>query len=477
MVYDDTASELEAMMNETHVSEDIDTNTDNISDNVNDTDNTDVNTNENATNEEDTTLNQNVASNDDTTNQNADFDTDTSVDGNEEQEGNTLVEGDSDNSTSDDNDDNASSDNSDDNSDDTSSNDDNADNTIDAGDSNDSGSDNVSTDAEQTNVGEDGSSTDDTDGIDYKAFYEKVANSEFKANGKTVKGFSDPDMLIKAQQMYYGYESKMSVIKEARPLIGALKKNGMLEDRNKFNLMMDIANGDVEALKQHIKNLELDPVVDMDIEDINYKGRNHVTSDSEIVIEDSYSVARNLGPEVETKLKNIIEDKNSWDDKSFELFIKEPAVRSDLIDHINTGAYDVIQDRVGELKRVDVNGAYSALSDIERYRVAVTQLKAEHLEAEAKKVQISTHKNDTNVEKKEAKIYSKKVEAEKAKILKKREEAEYKAKAKKEEEKVAEARKKATAVSNSKQKSEEPAKVDPLSLTGDEFKDYFNSLL
>ena len=50
----------------------------------------------------------------------------------------------------------------------------------------------------------------------YKDYYDKVT-SEFSANGKTVKGFTDPNKVIQAQQALYGLEEKFAMFKKYRP--------------------------------------------------------------------------------------------------------------------------------------------------------------------------------------------------------------------------------------------------------------------
>jgi len=48
---------------------------------------------------------------------------------------------------------------------------------------------------------------------EYQAFYNQVT-SEFVANGKTMRGFSDPKKIIQAQQMAAGFGEKMKAFKK-----------------------------------------------------------------------------------------------------------------------------------------------------------------------------------------------------------------------------------------------------------------------
>jgi hypothetical protein len=59
----------------------------------------------------------------------------------------------------------------------------------------------------------------------YKEFYDKVTG-EFVANGRKVRGFTDPDKLIQAQQMAYGFSEKMAAFKKYKPYIKAIEDKG-----------------------------------------------------------------------------------------------------------------------------------------------------------------------------------------------------------------------------------------------------------
>jgi len=148
------------------------------------------------------------------------------------------------------------------------------------------------TDTEETSDGE----AQDTDGVDYKAFYDAVVNTEFVVNGKKVKGFADPQKIIQSQQMAGGFSEKMAGFKQYRPFMNPLKERGMLEDQGKFDLAMNLIDGDKEAIKQHLQLLNIDPL-DLDMEAINYEGKSNVASQESLVIEDTMERARSIGIE------------------------------------------------------------------------------------------------------------------------------------------------------------------------------------
>ena len=315
----------------------------------------------------------------------------------------------------------------------------------------------------------------------YKSFYEKVTSTEFKANGKTVKGFTDPEKIIKAQQMLYGFEEKMSGFKKYRPLMSALDKSGMIENHDKFNLMMDVMSGDKEALKHFISINKIDPIVDLDLDDIKYTGANYVETDEAMNIKETLQRAKEYG--VEDKFREVVG--SQWDADSFKEFSAKPQVRDDLLHHMTAKLddsdnsptiYDAVQDKIKELKLLDTSGRFSSKTSINQYREAVSII------AEERRAMTEASQAKNVIPKTTAVVAHKvvdktKVEAEKAKILEKRQKEEYTAKVKEEQAKVAEKRKKASSVSTSKPKvvAQEP-KFDPLKLTGKDFFEAFDMI-
>ena len=313
----------------------------------------------------------------------------------------------------------------------------------------------------------------------YKSFYEKLTSTEFKANGKLVKGFTDPDKIIKAQQMLYGFENKMAGFKKYRPLMSALDKSGMIENHDKFNLMMDVMSGDKEALKHFISINKIDPIVDLDLDDIKYTGANYVESDEAMNIKETIEKAREYG--VEDKFREVVG--TQWDAVSFKEFSAKPQVREDLLHHMTAKLdntensptiYDAVQDKIRELRLLDTSGRFSSKTSINQYREAVAVLSEERKAAYEQNQKTVQAESKTVAPKA---VDKSKVEAEKAKILEKRQKEEYTAKVKAEQDKVAEKRKKASSVSTSKPKvtTKEP-EFDPLNLTGKDFFEVFDMI-
>jgi hypothetical protein len=297
-----------------------------------------------------------------------------------------------------------------------------------------------------------------TDGIDYKKFYEEVALAKFTANGKEVEGFKDPKDLIRSQQALHGLTQKMEAVKAYQPFIKPMKERKLLDDPAKFNLMMNLLDGDKEALKTVIRDMGID-TLELDTEEINYVPKNTLPTAGQLKLDETFEQARALG--IDDKLATAL---GSWDNESFNEFVDNSAVSGDLINHINTGAYDLVQDEIRKMSMLDTTGRFTGQSTINQYKQAAAEVAA-RLQANA------------NAE--TAKEQKAKLEEEKAKLAKEQEEAEFKAKAKEKEAKVTAERKKAASVSKKKKvvKKAPNKEVDPVALKGDDFRKHFEQML
>ena len=333
-------------------------------------------------------------------------------------------------------------------------------------------------DSTDTDTAEDGSEVKTTDTIDYQKqyadlvekskaateFYEKVAGVKFKANGKEVEGFKDPQKIIQAQQMAYNYSEKMAGFKQYRPYMGPLKERGMLDDPTKFDLAMSLIDGDKEALKQHMANIGVDPM-ELDMETISYTAAPKTSSRDMLAIEDALEAAKTHG--VEDKVYSTV--MKEWDDDSFKEFIGNKAVQNDLITQMASGDYDVVMGKVAQLSVID--DSFSNMKMVDKYRAAINELNSEVAPATsptpATTVTPEVPIVDTQAlaAEESAKIAAKAVEEYKAKVNKARNE---KAKAERE---------KATAVSKPKSTTSSKVKHDPMALSGKEISDMLDRMM
>jgi hypothetical protein len=209
-----------------------------------------------------------------------------------------------------------------------------------------------------------------------KEFYTKVTG-EFKANGKIVKGADDPDKLIQLQQMAYGYAKKMQKFNEYKPFLKALDETGLLSDEQKFNLILDAAKGKPEALKKLVE-INGKSIEDIDFDEVDseeYKPDNHLPGEIELAVEELFEQAEQHG--VKDK---IAEELNKvWDEKSVNDLLSNPVARSELVAHVESGAYDEVMKRVEQKSLFDTYGTYRNLPLIDRYRLAAEELKQELL--------------------------------------------------------------------------------------------------
>ena len=285
-------------------------------------------------------------------------------------------------------------------------------------------------------------------------FRDKVAGVKFKANGKEVVGFSDPEKLIQAQQLAYNYSAKMAGFKPYREFMAPLKERGILEDPSKFDMAMKIMDGDTEALKQHMKNMELDPI-DFDMDDVKYSPEVVRSSSDMLAIEDAMEQAKMHG--VDDKVYDVVV--KDWDDASFKEFVDDPAVQKDLIEHVENGSYDVVMQKVEQLSVLDPQFANGKMTD--KYRYAVKQLNAEAGSVQESNAPIEA--DEVALAKQQLEADRIRLDNEAAELVKAR--AELESGRKNAEAEVA--RKKAASVSKSKPKKSNVKKaIDPMALDG-----------
>lgn len=282
----------------------------------------------------------------------------------------------------------------------------------------------------------------------YKSYYDSIVNTEFKVNGRDVKGYDDPAKIIQSIQMAGGFPEKMGTIKKLRPYVTPLEERGMLEDSAKFDLAMNIMDGDTEAIKQHIKTLELDPM-DLDMETINYAPKPTTSSEANIIIEDVFERAKTNG--YDSKLRQVIG--TEWDKTSFQEFIDNPQVRNDLLDHIESGVYDEVTTKIADISRLDYNGQFGNLTTIQKYRTAIGELQKE-------RQQEAPAEQPDNL-----------------KVLEQeQEEAEYKKQAKIKKDAISQQRKKATSISKKKARPKAKPKIDVMKYEGEDLSDLLTLL-
>ena len=300
-----------------------------------------------------------------------------------------------------------------------------------------------------------------------KKFYDEIANAEFIANGKKVKGFTDPSKIIRSQQMLHDYSNKMRGINEYKPYLKALKEKGIIGDEEKFNFAMSLLDGDKATIKKHMEALKID-LVDLELdEDSKYVPKNYIPSKQSMVLDETMEIASNIG--VDSKLRSVIA--KDWDDDSFAEFLNNPSVRNDLLTHMQDGTYEIVQNKINELEMLDMSGSYRGLKSTDKYRAAIAEINRENL---SRPVNPSAYQNQYANQQQNNGSY---IDAERARLADlATKEAEYKAMAEKKL-RDDEARKKAAMITKKKTTTVTQKKFDPLELEGDALDEFVNELI
>lgn len=298
--------------------------------------------------------------------------------------------------------------------------------------------------------------TDVAEEINYKEFYEKVALAKFTANGREVEGFKNPEDLIRAQQMLHGYSDKMKVFKEYKKFLKPLEERGVIADPDKFNLAMSLLDGDPEAIKKVLKDKNIDPL-EFDLDNIQYVPRVKLPSEAQLLIEENFEQAENLG--IGDKFNKVIS--RDWDIPSLQEFVNNSAVRADLMQHLQDGTYDIVQNEIKRMELLDTTGVLDGMSSVQKYRAAVGRLQKTTSTASVTVPKVPV-----------APVIDKVAETKKAE-----EEAEFKRKAAEKELERNEQRKKAASMSKKKVVSAPKPAPKPEELKGEDFRKAFKQML
>ena len=253
-----------------------------------------------------------------------------------------------------------------------------------------------------------------------KAFQDKVTSS-FKANGKVVEGITDPDKIIKNMQMSVGLTNKLKGYKSVKPFIEPLEARGLMQDTEKFDMLMKLADGDKEALKYYLDKNQIDPL-DIDLsEGINYNAESTLPSPAKLQFEEYVDTAASYG--VADKFEKTI--LNDWDqDSAAKLFDKGgEAISNALVQQMSNGVYDEVMSIAESMKITDPS--FSTMSSFDQYNAASNVYNA-RLQQQPPIVQ---EQPAQQVEEDTAKIEQERlaaVEAEKQRLIQEEAEAKYK---------------------------------------------------
>ena len=192
----------------------------------------------------------------------------------------------------------------------------------------------------------------------YKEAYEKIF-APFKANGHEIK-VDSPEDVIRLMQMGANYNSKMAALKPGLKTLKLLEKNKLLGD-DKLGLLVDASKGNPEAIKQLMKDNQIDPMnIDLD-EKSDYKPQLEKISDSEYELSEVMGRLKD-NPYYEKTLQVVTKE---WDESSKQTVVNQPALLETINQHIETGMYDIVQ---AEMVKQRALGHLNGVSDIVAYK-------------------------------------------------------------------------------------------------------------
>ena len=204
------------------------------------------------------------------------------------------------------------------------------------------------------------SKAQDSASIDYESAYKSIFKP-FKANGKEITPRTVEDV-ISLMQMGANYTKKMQLMAPMKRAVESLDKAKIGEED--LNFLIDIHNGNVEAIKKLLQKHNVDPF-ELDLETTNYVPNNNIASDSDVEFSDVLKDVQASLPRIQTILTD------TWDAKSKQAVLKDPNLMRALHEEIEMGRFDEVQNR---LEQERMFGRYKGISDVQAYIDIVTKM-------------------------------------------------------------------------------------------------------
>lgn len=207
-----------------------------------------------------------------------------------------------------------------------------------------------STDADEDNREED--STEETDQL-------AELFKPFKANGRDMSVTSVEEART-LMQMGANYNKKMAALKPAFKVAKMLENNKLL-DENTVSYLIDLHNGNPDAIQKLIKDKKFDVDNYDSEEDTKYAPTNeHLVTDEEMALKDVLTQMRDSDT-YEATMRVVGEE---WDESSKSKLVANPNMILKLDEHVGNGLYQKISDEIGRQKAL---GQLTGLSDLDAY--------------------------------------------------------------------------------------------------------------
>jgi len=208
---------------------------------------------------------------------------------------------------------------------------------------------------------EDAEESDETsdDVVTADEFFNRVT-APFKANGKEMQ-IKDPDDVIRLMQMGANYNKKMAGLKPSLKAVKMLERNKLL-DEEKLSFLIDLDKKDPTAIKQLLKDSNIDPM-DLDLDEgEGYKpSKKYSIDDKELALDNVIEEIR----DTPTYSKTLDLVSNQWDDQSRNIVANAPELMKVLNDHMQSGIYNLISTEVEKERTL---GRLNGIPDIEAYK-------------------------------------------------------------------------------------------------------------
>lgn len=235
------------------------------------------------------------------------------------------------------------------------------------GDADNSEGDDDNAAGEKDAEGEQAGEEDSSNAVDPKDIVERLF-TPFKANGREMKVDNVEDA-ITLMQMGANYNKKMAALKPNLKLLKMLENHQLL-DESKLNFLIDLSKKDPAAISKLVKESGIEPM-DLDLSNAEgYKGNNYAVDDREYQLDETLADLRDSPAYPQTL--DIVG--TQWDGASRKVISDHPQILRVIHDHVESGVYQVIADRLATEKAL---GRLNGLSDLEAYRQVGDMIQAQ----------------------------------------------------------------------------------------------------
>ena len=199
--------------------------------------------------------------------------------------------------------------------------------------------------------------------------YEDVVKqifAPFKANGKEIAPRTVEDV-VQLMQMGANYTKKMQSIAPMRKAVESLSNAG-IDSEEKLSYLIDLYKGDKEAIKQLLKNNQID-AMDLDLDEIKYSpNKQNIASEADVKFAETLSNINESLPQIQ----NIMD--KQWDQESKRILLSDPRALQALHEEIQMGRFEPVQKQL-EVERTF--GRYQGVPDIQAYIDILNRMSAQ----------------------------------------------------------------------------------------------------